>query len=217
MTQDKWSAVDNYIESQLLASDPVLDDVLAANAASGLPPIDVSPMAGKFLHLAARMVGARRILEIGTLGGYSTIWLARAVPEGGEVVTLEFDPGHAAIARANIERAGLAGRVDIRVGPALDALPLLQGPFDFVFIDADKINNSRYLAWALKLTRRGAAIVCDNVVRDGAVLDAASDDPSVLGARGLFQTLQAESRLSATALQTVGCKGWDGFVLAVVN
>ncbi len=183
------------------------------------PPHDVSALQGKFLHLVARMIGARRVLEIGTLGGVSTLWFARALGAGGRIVTLEADPRHAAIARANLERAGVADRVDLRVGPALDSLPALAGeaPFDLVFIDADKPNNPHYLAWALKLTREGGVIIGDNVVRDGAVVDPASSDASVRGVRTFLDAIAGEPRLSATALQTVGAKGWDGFTLAVVD
>ena len=221
MGQKQWSAVDRYFVEKLALADPVLIEALARNEASGLPRIDVSPPQGKFLHLIARMIGAKRILEIGTLGAYSTIWLARALPEDGRVVTLEYDPRHARVARANIGRVGLSHLVDLRVGPALDALPGVEadglGPFDLAFIDADKPNNPGYLKWALRLSRPGAVIICDNVVRDGAVVDATSSDPDVLGVRALFDMLVAEPRVSATALQTVGSKGWDGFTIAVVE
>jgi predicted O-methyltransferase YrrM len=221
MDQREWNAVDAYFVGKTGASDAALTAALAANAAAGLPAIDVSPPQGKLLSLLARMAGARKALEIGTLGGYSTIWLARAVPADGLVVTLEAIPAHAAVARANIARAGLAERVDIRVGAALDSLARIEaeglGPFDFIFIDADKPNNPDYLAWALRLARPGAVIVCDNVVREGAVVDAASRDASVQGIRGMFDRIAEEPRLSATAIQTVGAKGWDGFVLAIVD
>ena len=219
MDQERWSAVDAYLAERLVPPDAALDDALAANAAAGLPPHDVSPLQGKFLHLVARMIGARRVLEIGTLGAVSTIWFARALGEGGRVVTLEADPRHAAVARANLARAGVAERVDLRVGPALDSLPALVGepPFDLVFIDADKPNNPHYLAWALRLTRRGGVIIGDNVVRDGALVDPASPDDRVRGVRAFFDGIAAEPRLSATALQTVGGKGWDGFALALVD
>lgn len=220
MTSNTWRAVERWFDAHLLAPDRVLDDVLAANAAAGLPAHDVSPSQGKLLHLLARIAGARTILEIGTLGGYSTIWLARALPDNGRLVTLEADPRHAEIARANVARAGVAGRVEIRVGAALDTLPLLAAadctPFDLVFIDADKRSNVAYFDWALRLARPGATIVVDNVVRDGAVLDAASTDDSVRGVRALAERLAREPRVAATALQTVGSKGWDGFVLAHV-
>jgi predicted O-methyltransferase YrrM len=220
MPEDQWTVVDHYISDCLALSDPALDAALAANAVAGLPSIDVSPSQGKLLQLLAQLRGARRILEIGTLGGYSTICLARALPEGGRLVTLEVDAKHAEVARSNVARAGFANVVEIRVGPALETLARMQEegaePFDLIFIDADKPNNPAYLAWALKLSRRGSLIICDNVVRDGAVADAESTDPGVRGARGLFEMLGAEPRLSATALQTVGIKGYDGFAMALV-
>jgi len=217
----EWDRVDDYIARHLLGSDPALEAALAANAAGGLPAIDVSAPQGKMLHLFARMAGARRILEVGTLGGYSTIWLARALPEDGRLVTLELEPHHAEVARANIARAGLADRVDVRVGPAIESLDAMiaagEGAFDLVFIDADKPSNTAYLTAALALTRPGSTIVVDNVVREGGVLDAGSDDPRVQGTRALFEAVAAEPRLSATAVQTVGTKTWDGFLLAVVS
>ncbi len=216
---EAWREVDRYLAGKLLGEDAALDAALRANAEAGLPAIDVSPVQGKLLHLLARAAGARRILEIGTLGGYSTIWLARAVPEDGKVVTLEIEPHHAAVARANLDRAGLGKRVEIRVGPALDSLSALQGEdrFDFVFIDADKENNANYVRAAIGLARAGALIVVDNVVREGAVLDAGSDDPRVQGTRRLFDYLSAEPRLDATAVQTVGSKKWDGLAVALVR
>jgi len=219
MTTETWSDVDIYLTDRLIQPDPALDRVAAANADAGLPPIDVSPPQGKFLHILARLVGARRILEIGTLGGYSTIWLARALPPGGHLDTLEFSPHHAETARANIAHAGLAGAVRIHVGPALDTLPTLtpDPPFDLVFIDADKRNNPGYLTWAIKLSRPGTLIVIDNVVRHGAITDAASTDPDVQGIRRCFDLLAADPRLTVTALQTVGSKGWDGMALALVT
>ncbi|HEX8387614.1 MAG TPA: O-methyltransferase [Sphingomonas sp.] len=219
MNDPRWAAVDAYVAGHLLGDDPALDAALAANAAAGLPAIDVAPVQGKLLHLLARMTGARRILEVGTLGGYSTIWLARALPEGGRLVSLELDPHHAEVARANIARAGLGDRVEIRVGPAVDSLAAMTGepPFDFVFIDADKPSNTAYLRAALALSRPGTAIVVDNVVREGGVLDPDSDDPRIQGTRALFEAVAAEPRLSATAIQTVGAKKWDGFLLAVVD
>jgi predicted O-methyltransferase YrrM len=221
MSQDRWSEVDSYIVQRLLPADPILDAVLDANAAAGLPPADVSPAQGKLLYLFARMVGARRVLEIGTLGGYSTIWLARALPADGVVVTLEVVPEHAAVARLNLERAGLAARVDLRVGPALQTLQRIdsesRGPFDLIFIDADKPSNPDYLAWALRLARPGTVIIGDNVVREGAVVDPASRDPRVQGVRRFFDMMASEPRLTATAIQTVGSKGWDGFAIAVVD
>jgi predicted O-methyltransferase YrrM len=217
MSKDLWSSVDRYMQSALLQPDPALEDALKSNAAAGLPAIDVAPNQGKLLYLIAQLLGARRILEIGTLGGYSTIWLARALPAGGTLVTLEVDPKHAEVARANLARAGLTQVVDVRVGRALDTLTALAGQrFDLVFIDADKPNNPAYLAWALRLTRLGSAIVVDNVVREGAILDATSDDPRIQGTRSLFEAIAREPRLEATAIQTVGGKGHDGFVLARV-
>jgi predicted O-methyltransferase YrrM len=221
MSDPRWSAVDDFVADHLLGGDPVLEAALSANAAAGLPPIDVSAAQGKLLHLFARMMGARRILEVGTLGGYSTIWLARALPDGGSLVTLELEPRHADVARANIARAGLADRVEIRVGPAADSLATMvaagEGPFDLVFIDADKPSNTLYLRAALAMTRPGSVIVVDNVVREGGILDPSSNDPRIQGTRALFEAVAAEPRLSATAVQTVGAKKWDGFLLAVVN
>jgi predicted O-methyltransferase YrrM len=213
-------AVDRHFADLLLPPDPVLEAALAASDAAGLPPHNVAPNQGKMLMLLARLQGARTILEIGTLGGYSTIWLARALPAGGTLVTLEADATYAEVARANIGRAGLADIVELRVGPALETLPRLategRGPFDLIFIDADKRNNPDYLAWALTLSRRGSLIVADNVVRDGAVIDAASSDPNVRGVRRFTELLAADPRVSATAIQTVGSKGYDGFALALV-
>jgi predicted O-methyltransferase YrrM len=220
MPQDQWTAVDRYLVSALLPADDVLEKALRANAAAGLPAIDVAPNQGKLLHLIARIQGARTILEVGTLGGYSTIWLARALPPDGRLVTLEAEAKHAEVARANVARAGLASRVEVRVGRALETLPLLakegREPFDMVFIDADKPSNPEYVEWALRLTQPGSVIVVDNVVRAGGILDASSDDPRVQGTRRLFEMLAREPRLSATAIQTVGSKGHDGFVLARV-
>jgi predicted O-methyltransferase YrrM len=195
-----------------------LNSALAANKKAGLPAIDVSRLQGKFLDLLVRISGARNVLEIGTLGAYSTIWMARALPEGGRIVTLEADPHHAKIARANLRNAGVLDRVDLRLGRALESLPKLEdaGPFDLIFIDADKPSNPEYLRWALKLSRPGTVIVTDNVVRDGKVVDAKSDDKDVKGTRRFAELLAAEPRLSATVLQTVGTKGYDGFALAVV-
>ena len=220
MTQDTWTAVDRYIADQLVSPDAALDAALESSAAAGLPAINVSPNQGKFLHLLARIQGARSILEIGTLGGYSTIWLARALPADGRLITLEAEPEHVMVARANIARAGLDGIVDVRLGRALDTLPQLAaegaGPFDLIFIDADKPSNPDYFAWALRFARRGSVIVIDNVVREGAVIDAASRDESVQGVRRLNEMLAAEPRVSATAIQTVGSKGYDGFAMALV-
>jgi len=217
MAKELWASIDRYLEKALLRPDPVLDAALQANAAAGLPAIDVAPNQGKLLNLLAQMLGARSILEIGTLGAYSTIWLARALPAGGKLITLEADPKHAEIARTNLARAGLTEVVDVRVGLALDTLATLVGQlFDLVFIDADKPNNVAYLAWSLRLTRPGSAIVVDNVVRAGDILDAASSDPRVQGTRSMFEAIAREPRLEATVIQTVGSKGHDGFVLARV-
>jgi predicted O-methyltransferase YrrM len=217
----EWSAVDSFFANTLIGSDPALEEALAANAAAGLPSIDVSATQGKLLHLLARMSGARKVLEIGSLGGYSTIWLARALPEDGRLITLEVSSKHAEVARRNLARADLGGKVEIRIGAALETLPKIEaeelGPFDFVFIDADKTNNAAYLEWALRLARPGTAIVVDNVVRGGEVVNAASGDPDVIGVRNMFALMAREPRLSATAIQTVGAKGWDGFTLAIVN
>jgi predicted O-methyltransferase YrrM len=219
--QKIWIDVDRYFVDTLNLSDPILDATMTANAAAELPAIDVAPNQGKLLHLFAKLVSARKILEMGTLGGYSTIWLARALPPGGRLVSLEFNPKHADVAKSNIQRAGLSDRVEIRVGAALDSLPIIQeerlGPFDFIFIDADKPNNPGYLEWAIKLSRPGTLIIVDNVVRDGAVADAASTDPTIEGTRRMFDLMASDSRLSSTALQTVGCKGYDGFAMAIVN
>jgi predicted O-methyltransferase YrrM len=220
MSQDDWDAVDAYIAERLVP-DESFEAVMAANAAARLPAIDVSPAQGKLLYLMARMIGARRILEIGTLGGYSTIWLARALPEGGRVVTLEAMPRHAEVARANFARAGVAERIELRLGLALDSLAALanegHSPFDLVFIDADKANNPHYLDWAVKLGRPGTVIITDNVIRDGGILDGASRDEDVVGTRALFDRLSSDPRLSATAIQTVGSKGWDGFAIAIAD
>jgi predicted O-methyltransferase YrrM len=221
MGPDSWNAVDRYVTDLLVPPDPALDAAVEATEAAGIPQMQVSPIEGKLLHLLARLVNARAILEIGTLAGYSAIWLARALPEDGRLVTLEAEPRHAEVARANIERAGLAGVVDVRVGPALDTLPQLAqegaGPFDMVFIDADKACNPAYLDWALRLTRPGSLIVTDNVVRGGALADPTQSDPSILGARRLHERLAAEPRVSATTIQTVGIKGHDGISIALVT
>jgi predicted O-methyltransferase YrrM len=221
MSKEQWSAVDHYITGLLLPTDQALDAALAASAAAGLPAINVSPNQGKLLHILARVHGARRILEVGTLGGYSTIWLARALPAGGRLITLESEAKHAEIARANIARAGLADVVELRLGMALDTLPRLAaegcGPFDLIFIDADKENNAEYFDWAMRLSRRGSLIIVDNVVRSGAVIDPANTDSRVQGVRRFYDRLAAESRVSATAIQTVGTKGYDGFAVALVT
>jgi predicted O-methyltransferase YrrM len=221
MTQDVWTAVDKYITDLLVPSDPALEAALQAARAAGLPPIQVSPAQGKLLHLLARACGARQVLEIGTLGGYSTIWLARALPAGGRVVTLEADPKHAEVARANFSHARLTGAIELRLGPALETLPKLaaegRGPFDLVFIDADKSNMREYLDWALKLSRPGSVIIADNVIRRGGVLDANSGDVDIQGVRRFNERLAAEKRVTATEIQTVGSKGYDGFALVLVN
>jgi len=219
-TDKNWAAVDDYIVDRLVGGDQP-QGALEANAAAGLPAIDVSPAQGKFLYLLAKSTAARRILEVGTLGGYSTIWLARALPADGRLVTLEIDPHHAEVARRNLEEAGVGDRVEVRVGPALDSLAALAkeriGPFDFVFIDADKEHNADYVDAAIDLARPGALILVDNVVREGGVLDERSTDSKILGTRRLYDTLANEPRLEATAIQTVGAKKWDGFILAVVQ
>jgi len=218
--QDRWNAVDSYIAEKLAPADAILDAAMEANAAAELPSIDVSPCQGKLLHLLALAKGARRILEVGTLGGYSTIWLARALPPGGHLITLEMEPKHAQVAQANLDRAGLSHLVEIRVGAAADSLAQLHKegaePFDFIFLDADKENNAAYMGWALKLSKLGTVIVADNVVRKGAIADANSRDPQIKGTRAMFDLLAAEPRLSATAIQTVGSKGYDGFAMAIV-
>ena len=220
MGTETWAAVDDYITGLVVPADPVLDAAQEASTAAGLPPISVSAAQGKFLHLLARIHGARRILEVGTLGGYSTIWMARALPPDGRLITLEFEPKHADVARANIARAGLSDRVEVRVGRAIDALPGLvsEGPFDLVFIDADKPSTTDYFNWALKLSRRGTVIVVDNVVRDGKVAAPSGDgDESVEGMRKFMTALAAERRVSATVVQTVGTKGYDGFAIGIVD
>jgi predicted O-methyltransferase YrrM len=218
--EKQWAAVDRYMTDQLVPSDAALEAALASSAANGLPAINVAANQGKLLQILARSIGAKRILEVGTLGGYSTIFLARALPAGGKLITLEYEPKHADVARANIERAGLAHLVDIRLGKAIDSLPKIAAeagaPFDFVFIDADKPGNADYFAWALKLARVGTMIVVDNVVRKGEVLDAAGD-ANVQGARRVIEAMGKEPRVSATAVQTVGSKGYDGFAIAVVT
>lgn len=220
MTQEQWTAVDSYFDALLIPEDPVLAAALHATEAAGLPAMQVAPNQGKLLAILAKSIQAQRILEIGTLGAYSTIWLARALAPGGKLVTLEADPKHAEVARANLERAGLSQTVEVRLGPALQSLPQLAAektkPFDLVFIDADKLNNTAYFDWSLELTHPGSLIIVDNVVRNGAVLDDKSTDHSVLGVRRFAQALATETRVMATALQTVGSKGYDGFVMAVV-
>jgi predicted O-methyltransferase YrrM len=220
MDRQVWQQAEDWIVDRLIGQDDALDAAVANAGAGGLPAIAVDPTMGKLLNLLARMIGAQRILEIGTLGGYSTIWLARALPAGGRLITLEADAGHAAVAEANLAGAGLADRVEVRVGAALDTLPQLQddAPFDFVFLDADKRHTPEYLEWTLKLTRPGSVIVADNVIRHGGVADADDRDPSVQGMRRFFDLLhEASSRVTATAVQTVGSKGWDGFAVALVE
>lgn len=220
MSQKLWNEVDHYLDDTLVQQDAALAEALASSDAAGLPSISVAPSHGKFLHLLARIQGARRILEIGTLGGYSTIWLARALPPDGRLITLEYDSKHADVASANLARAGVADKVDIRIGRALDTLPQIaaerQAPFDLIFIDADKPSNPDYFRWALKLSHRGSAIVIDNVIRRGAVIDTNSGDDNIRGVRKMHELIGAEPRVSATAIQTVSVKGYDGFTLALV-
>lgn len=220
MSESTWNAIDDYFAQHLIPVDPALAAALESSAAAGLPAIQVSPCFGKTLHLMAKAMGASRILEIGTLGGYSTIWLGRALSRGGRMISLEANPKHAEVAQANIESAGLGGVVDIRLGKALDTLPELAvekiGPFDFVFIDADKEHIAEYFDWAVRLGRPGSLIVVDNVVREGAVLDAGSADTAVQGVRRFLEQLKTDTRVSASAMQTVGSKKYDGFAMAVV-
>lgn len=221
MSQDIWTRVDAYIGESLLGQDALLDHVLASSRAAGLPDIAVSPAQGRMLALFVQMTGARQVLEIGTLGGYSAICMARALPSGGRLLTLEADPAHVRVAHANLEAAGVSDRVTVREGAALATLPALveegAGPFDLIFVDADKPNNPNYLEWALKLSRPDTLLVFDNVVRDGAVADAASPDPRIQATRRLFEIMGADPRLDATVVQTVGAKGYDGFALARVR
>jgi predicted O-methyltransferase YrrM len=221
MSEERWSAVDRYAAGLLVPGEPALDAALAANGAAALPAIDVSPAQGRLLELLVRMRGARRVLEIGTLGAYSTIWLARGMAPGGRLVTLEREPRYATVARANLARAGLEDVVEVRVGPALETLPVLAAeggePFDLVFVDADKQSTAEYARWALRLTGPGAVLVFDNVVRGGALADAAGDDPRVRGVRAMHEVLGAAPEVSATTIQTVGVKGYDGFTLALVT
>ncbi|HET6229035.1 MAG TPA: O-methyltransferase [Longimicrobiaceae bacterium] len=221
MNEDVWNRVDDYFCGMLLPADEVLDAAAAASDAAGIPSIQVAPNQGMLLHLLAAAQGARTILEIGTLSGYSTIWLARALPHGGRLVTLEIDPLHAEVARGNFERAGLSEVVELRLGPALETLPQLAaeglGPFDLIFIDADKANIPAYFTWALRLARRGTMIIVDNVVRDGEVVDAQSDDAAVQGVRRFVEMAAAEPRVKATVVQTVGVKGYDGLAFVLVT
>jgi predicted O-methyltransferase YrrM len=220
MTQELWSAVDQYIDDELALTDSILAAALAANAEGGLPAIDVTAAQGKLLYMLARLSNARRILEIGTLGGYSTIWMARALPADGKLITLEFDPKHAAVAKSNVERAGFSRIVDVRVGAALNSLPAIEaekgGPFDLFFIDADKVNNPNYFEWAIKLSRRGSVIVVDNVVREGGLADATSEDAAIRASRKVTELLGSDPRVDGTVIQTVGTKGYDGFAVAMV-
>lgn len=219
--KDQWTAVDAFLDATLVREDEALQAAVRESAAAGLPSIAVTPSQGKLLHQLALMVGARRILEVGTLGGYSAIWMARALPPDGKLITLEIEAKHAEVAQKNFVRAGVADRVEIRRGPALETLPRIAadalGPFDLAFIDADKQSNPEYFDWAVKLARRGSLIVIDNVVRDGTILEADSHDPSVLGVRRLFERMVREPRVSTTAIQTVGAKGWDGLAFALVT
>jgi predicted O-methyltransferase YrrM len=221
MTQELWTAVDNYIKEKMVPADAVLTQALQNAKDAELPAIAVSPTQGKQLHLMARMCGARKILEIGTLGGYSTIWMARALPAGGKVITLELDPKHAAVARKNFELAGLTNVIELRLGSALESLPKLAaeraGPFDLIFIDADKVNIPGYFEWSLKMSHPGTVIIVDNIIRDGAVIEPDHKDPNIQGVRRFNEMLAKETRVSATEIQTVGEKGYDGFALVVVN
>jgi predicted O-methyltransferase YrrM len=221
MSKEQWAAVDQYIGEALMKGDPTYDFALKNSDAAGLPAIQVSPAQGKFLQLLAQSMGARRILEVGTLGGYSTLWMARALPADGQLITLEFDPKHAEVARANIKEAALPPSIEVRVGDAEQTLPALAAeggaPFDLIFIDADKPNNPIYLEWAINLSRKGTLIIVDNVIRDGEIANPENTDPSVTGTRSMFKMLAANPRLQATALQTVGSKGYDGFALALVT
>lgn len=220
MNPEQWTAVDRYISDMLVPPDAALDAALAASTDAGLPQIAVAPNQGKLLQILVRLRNAKRILEIGTLGGYSTIWMARALPRGGRLITLEVDPKHAEVARGNIAHAGLAPVVTIHVGPALETLPRLAaegaGPFDLTFIDADKANIPSYFEWAVKLASPRALIIVDNVIRDGAIVDAKSEDPSVIGVRKLNEMLRDDPRVTATTIQTVGVKGYDGLTIAML-
>jgi predicted O-methyltransferase YrrM len=221
MSQDTWSAVDHYISDVLGLADDTLESAQKACDEAGLPQIAVSVPQGKLLYLLARIGGAKRILEVGTLGGYSTIWMARALPPDGKLITIEIDPKHAEVARANLDRAGFKDLAEVRVGPAIKELPKIaqenEGPFDFIFIDADKPSIPDYFAWSLKMSRAGSVIIVDNVVREGAVIDAESKDEAVRGVRRLNDMLAAEDRVTSTTIQTVGTKGYDGFTMIFVN
>ena len=221
MNPDQWTAVDSYLNEMLVGSDEALEQALARSTEAGLPEIAVTPTQGKFLMMLARVQGARRILEIGTLGAYSTIWFAKALPADGRIITIESEPKHAEVARENVEAAGFKDMVEVRLGKALDVLPDIAaenvGPFDFTFIDADKPSNPEYFDWALRLSHSGSIIIVDNVIREGAVINADSEDASVQGVRRLNDRLALESSVTATTLQTVGSKGYDGFTIALVN
>jgi predicted O-methyltransferase YrrM len=221
MDQEMFSAVDEFVAATVVAEDEALQAAVSAAEAAGLPPIQVSPPQGKLLQMLVRLVGARSVLEFGTLGGYSSILMARALPPAGRLITLEADPEYAAVARASIERAGLGEVVEVRVGPALESLPALEeeraGPFDLVFIDADKVNTPNYFDWALDRTRPGGLIIADNVVRDGTLAEVDSDDPATRAQRHLHETVADDPRVSATTIQTVGVKGYDGFLIALVD
>jgi predicted O-methyltransferase YrrM len=220
MTQEIWESVDEYFGELLVREDEALKLAVVSSTAANLPPIQVSAAQGKFLHLLARIIGARKILEIGTLGGYSTIWLARALPDGGKIVTLEVSQKHADLALKNLAQAGVNGKAELRLGKALDTLPKLsaegRGPFDLIFIDANKSNMPEYFEWALHLSRPGSVIVADNVVRKGAILDANSDDADIQGVRRFVEMAAREKRVSSTVLQTVNAKGYDGFAVLLV-
>jgi predicted O-methyltransferase YrrM len=219
MSETDFGAIDEYIAELLVEDDPALKAALTASEAAGLPQINVAPNQGKLLMLLAQAIGARKILEIGTLGGYSTIWLARALPPGGHLVTLEANPSYAKVAYANIARAGLSSVVEIRVGRAIDTLPTLGGkaPFDLIFIDADKPSTPNYFQWAVRHARRGSLIVVDNVVREGTILEESSDDPNGVGMRRFFELASTDPRVSGTAIQTVGSKGHDGLAILLVT
>ena len=221
MGQEVWEAVDKFLDKMMIPHDPALEDALAAAAAAKLPAIQVSSVQGKFLQLLARILGARNILEIGTLGGYSTLWMARALPEGGRIITLEADPKHADVAKKNFARAGVESKVELRLGKALDTLPQVAaeglGPFDLFFIDANKSNMPEYFEWSLKLARKGSVIIADNVVREGAILDEKSKDADIQGIRRFLEMVGKEKCVSGTALQTVSTKNYDGFALVLVT
>ena len=221
MSQELWTSVDNYLGEVLVRQDRHLDNAVAASDAAGLPSIQVSPPQGKLLEIMIEMMGARNILEVGTLGGYSTIWMARSLPVDGHVVTIEIDPKHAHVAQENFNRAGLAQKIELRTGNAREILPAMidegAGPFDFVFIDADKASNPDYFGWALEMSRPGSVIIVDNVIREGSIVDAESEDASVKGVRRLNELMAGNPRISVTALQTVGIKGYDGFSVAIVR